>query len=129
MLTVFEKDHRAEGERRHTDMTTLVASMVQRGSKFRREATRKTRAIVAEIYSAPRVTEAATRHARLGVRWDFNLRERREKAERLIDEQRPLLLIESPRCSAFGKLRNINQTRRDPKVARAELESARVHLR
>ena len=67
MLTVFEKDHRAEAERRHKDMTTLAASMVRRGSKYRREATRKTRAIVAEIFSAPRVTEAATRHPRFGA--------------------------------------------------------------
>ena len=109
MLTVFGKDHRAEAERRHKDTTTLVASIVQRGYKFRREATRKTRAIVAEIYSALRGTEAATRHARFGgipghaldltgcdedgVRWDFNLQARRDKAERLIDEQRFLLLI------------------------------------
>ena len=61
LLTVFEKDHRAEAERRHKDMTTLVASMVQRGSKLRREATRKTRAIVAEIYSAPRVRQRGMR--------------------------------------------------------------------
>ena len=67
MLTVFEKDHRAEAQRRHKEITVLVASMVQRGSTFSREATRKTRAVESEIYSAPRVTEAAARHARLGA--------------------------------------------------------------
>ena len=39
-------------------MTALVASMMQRRPNFWRETTRKTRAIVAEIYSTPRVTEA-----------------------------------------------------------------------
>ena len=29
MLAVFKKDHRAEAQRRHKDMTVLVASMVQ----------------------------------------------------------------------------------------------------
>ena len=145
MLTVFKKDHRAEGERSHKDMATLVASMVQRGSKFRRKATRKMRAIVAEIYSAPRVTEAAARHARFGaipgfgldlagcddhgVRWDVNLQEQRDKAERLIDEQRPLLLLGSPMCTAFSNGQNINRARRDPEVVCAQLQRARLHLR
>ena len=62
------------------------------------------------------------------VRWGSNLQKRRDKAERLIDEQRHLMLIGSPMCTAFSNLQNTNKARRDPEVLRAELGRARVHL-
>ncbi len=37
-----------------------------------------------------------------GKPWDFNLKEQRDKAEKILDEQRPLLLIGTPMCTAFS---------------------------
>ena len=47
-------------------MVALVTSLGHSGRKYRREATSRLRALVSEVYSAPRVTEAARRHPRLG---------------------------------------------------------------
>ena len=102
------------------------------------------RAVVSEVYSAPRVADIARRQPRLGAipgvsldltgkdeqgnPWDFNLKEQREKAERLIDEQRPLLLIGTPMCTAFSNIQNLNKARRDPEIVRRELIKACIHF-
>ena len=44
---------------RYHELTELVSAMGHDGRKFRREATKGLRAIVSEVYSAPRVTAAA----------------------------------------------------------------------
>ena len=82
-----------------------VSSLGQSGPKIHREASNRLRAIVSEVYSAPRVTATAARHPRLGMMpgmaldltktkskgepWDFNNPARRDEAEKLLDEQRP----------------------------------------
>ena len=63
MLVVFAKENRQEAKQRYGEAMALVASMGRPGRKFRREATRRTRAIVSELYSAPRVTDAAETRA------------------------------------------------------------------
>ena len=66
---------------------------------------------IMEVYSPPRVTATARRHPRLGIipgialdltvndetgaPWNFSIPAQRAKAERLLDEQKPLLLIGS----------------------------------
>ena len=106
---------------RYGDMMALVSSLGQCGRKFRREATSRSRAIVSEVYSAPRVTATAARHPRLGMihgmaldltttkskgePWDFNDRARRDEAEKLLDVQRPQLLIGSPLCTAISDIK------------------------
>ena len=90
------------------------------GVKYRREAVKHMRAIVSEVYSAPRVTEAARQHPRLGIipgiafdltlnddtglPWDFSIPAQRQKAENSIDEQQPILLIGSPMCTPFSNI-------------------------
>ena len=145
MLAVMSKEARSEARERYRDVLNLVTAMGGQARKFRREATRRVRAIVSEIYSAPRVTDAARRHARFGILpgialdltgtdeddglpWDFNDHRKREKAERLLDEQRPILLICSPMCTAFCNIQNLNRAKRDPAVVSRELAQARRHL-
>ena len=119
-LAVQEPNHRAKAREKYVDMVYLVSALGQNGKKFRREATTKLRAIVSEIYSAPRVTEMARRKARLGLLpgcaldltgcdergrpWDFNVAEMRDQAEKRLDRQKPMLLIGTPMCTAFSAL-------------------------
>ena len=144
-MAVFRREERSEAKVRYGDMMALVSSLVQCGRKFRREATSCLRAIVSETYSAPRVTETAARHPRLGVMpgmaldptttnskgeaWDFNDPGRREEAKKLLDEQRPQLLIGSSMCTAFSNIQSLNKAERDPTIVVAEIEKARVHLK
>ena len=82
------------------------------------------RNIVSEIYSPPRVTDAARRNPSLGIRpgfaldlttsddegrpWDFDDPSQRAKAKALVLEKKPQLLIGSPMCTAFSCLQALN---------------------
>ena len=69
---------------------------------------------LAEVYSPPRV---ATQGKKMGLRvgesmdlttgWDFNKEEDRIKAEKRVDEQKPLVRIGSPPCVAFSQLQTL----------------------
>ena len=63
-----------------------------------------------------------------GNQWNFDLPEMREKAERLLDAQKPTLLIGSPLCTPFSNLQPINDPRRDPELVAKEKASGRRHL-
>ena len=39
--------------------------------------------------------------------WDFNKEEDRLRAEKLVDEQKPLVLIDSPPCVAFRQVQTL----------------------
>ena len=80
--------------------------------------------IVSEIYSPPRVTAAATLLPSLRCipgfaldlttsdadwkPWDFDILENRIRAKRLVEEQRPALLICTPMCTACSAWQRIN---------------------
>ena len=88
------------------------------GIKYKREVVQRLRAVVSEVYSAARVTEAARRFPRIGMLpgialdltvndesgnpWDFSIPSQRKKAEELLNRQRPMLLIGSPSCTPFS---------------------------
>ena len=61
--------HRDARSRRtkHDELTELVLALGHDGVKYRREATKRLRAVVSEVFSAPRVTAAARRHPRIGI--------------------------------------------------------------
>ena len=63
-----------------------------------------------------------------GLPWDFDIKEKRDKARRLLREQKPLVLIGSPVCTAWCTWQRINNLRRDPEVVARELVKARLHL-
>ena len=94
--------------RRQKEIIDLVASLGGDARAFRRERARKARAIIAEFYSPPRVSALARELPSYGIApglaldltvpdengdlWDFSIPAMRAKAERLLDEQAPLLL-------------------------------------
>ena len=66
---------------------------------------------VCEVFSPPRVGLEGKRYGLtpgdamdLTTGWDFNLKSHQEKAERYIDEQKPLVVIGSPPCTPFSQL-------------------------
>lgn len=66
VLSLMAKEQRTRARGTHDEIICLVDALGHSGRKYRREATQRLRAVVSEVYSAPRVTEAARRHARLG---------------------------------------------------------------
>ena len=63
-----------------------------------------------------------------GNAWDFSIPSQRKKAETLLAEQQPTLLIGSPMCTPFSNIQNINKARRDPAVIENEIARGRLHL-
>ena len=110
-MAVFRREERSSANIRYDDMMVLVSSLGRCGRKFRRETIGWLRAIVSEVYSAPRVTATATRNPKP---WDFNDLAKCDEAEKLLDEQRPHLPIGSPMCTAFSNMQNLNKAKRDP---------------
>ena len=112
---------------------------------FRDRARDYIKASVAEIYSPPRVTKAATVLPRLGkepgatldittsderdIPWDFTKDEMKRKAEKLLDETKPDLLVGSPMCTKFSSWQRINRRRtRNPRRFEQERAEAVEHL-
>ena len=97
---------------------------------------------VSEIYSRPRVTSMAEQLGLIpgmsldlatvdpddGKPWDFNVREKREKALKLVFTRRSLLLIGSPMCSAFSQIQSLNWSRMSPEKVLEVKEYGRKHL-
>ena len=118
---------RSRVESRYHELTELVNALGHDGRKFRREATRGLRAIVSEVYSAPRVAAAAKKFHRLGILpgtsldltgtdengqpWDFGVPAMRRKAEALLEREKPVLLIGSPSCTPFSNIQNLNKAK------------------
>ena len=59
---------------------------------------------------------------------DFSRPSMRSKAEKLVDEQKPTLLVGTPMCTAFSTWQFSNAKKRDPKIVESEKKSGRVHL-
>ena len=122
----------------------VIASLGGDSGAYRRERARKAKAIVAEFYSPPRVSALAKEMPSYGIApglaldltvpdengepWDFSRPSMRAKAERLLDEQAPLLLIGTPMCTAFSTWQYINNKKRDPRIVAAERKSGLQHL-
>ena len=91
------------------------------------ERARSARAIIAEMYYPPRVTAAARRLPKYGLEpglaleitadehtgklFDRSIKAQREKAESMLDDQEPILLIGSPMCTCFSVIQAINHAR------------------
>ena len=100
--------------------------------------------IVSEVYSPPRITqELKSRRRRFenlapglaldliirdpddGQHWDFSLKSKRDKARRLLQESKPVLLIGSPMCTAFSTWQRLNwaRTERLDEMRRAYIQA------
>ena len=83
---------------------------------------RKVQFSIHELYSPPRVNNIASRLRQIpgmsfditindpddGQPWDFNNPEKADKARRIIENKRAVLLIGSPMCTAFSSWQHIN---------------------
>ena len=97
---------------------------------------------VSEIYSKPRVTSMAEKMGLVsgmaldlttvdpddGKPWDFNIKDKRDKALKLLFTRRSLLLIGSPMCAAFSQLQNMNWGNMSEEDMSRVKEYGRVHL-
>ena len=63
-----------------------------------------------------------------GQPWDFNVKAKRDKAERIIADGRAMLLIGSPMCSAFSQLQTLNKWSTPEVVRNMRLQEARRHI-
>ena len=144
VLNLGERDCRREIRRQHREALELAYALGVDGRRYRRESIQRLRAIVSEVYSAPRVTDAARRFPRIGILpgtafdltsndsegnpWDFSIPSQRRKAEAQIEKEKPVLLIGSPMCTPFSNIQNINRAKRDPRIVKEEIDKARLHL-
>jgi len=127
------------------EINALVNGFGGDGGKYRRERKKALNRMIAEIYSPPRVTEAAkllpdlgcipgfaldlTTMDENGKPWDFDRPEQRKKAWQLLEEKKPMLLIGTPMCTAFSAWQRINNMKRDADTVTKEWTRAMVHLR
>ena len=94
-----------------------------------------------EVYSPPRVNQMAERLGLIpglsldltvndtdGQPWDFNVKEKRDKAEALIKNKQALLLIGSPMCTAFSSLQKMNFARMTKEQVDKVIEYGTRHL-
>ena len=123
---------------------SLVEQLGGSSRGYRRDRKRQLRALVSEIYSRPRVTNAAkllpslrampgyasdlTTADENGIPWEFDVKERRDEAMRRIREQKPVLLIGSPMCTAFSAWQHLNNAKKDPEDVLKEYAKAMVHM-
>ena len=144
MVMLFQVEEREAARQRQKEVIDVVASLGGDARAFRRELARRARAIVAEFYSPPRVSALAKELPSYGIApglaldltvpdengepWDFSKPRMRAKAERLLDEQMPTLLIGTPMCTPFSTWQFINDRKRDPATVEAEKRAGRDHL-
>ena len=96
---------------------------------------------VAEIYSPPRMTAMAhslgqkagsamdlTTVDEDGMPWDFSVTSNQKKAMKILEEERPWLLVVSPPCTMFSTLQNLTLEKRDADEVRKQLKEAVKHL-
>ena len=126
------------------EVLNLVDELGGSRGGYRRDRKKQLKALVSELYSPPRVTNAAkllpslkampgyafdlTTSDENGVPWDFDIPERRAEAKRRILEQRPVLLVGSPMCTAFSTWQHLNATKGDPVKIKEAYTRAMVHL-
>ncbi len=113
------------------------------GRSYRREVRQSARKLVSEIYSAPRITkmirQSKLRHILPGFAfditvndpldgkpWDFSLKDKRERARRLLREQGPYVLIGSPMCTQFCTWQALNAAKSPDKQAVEDARRAAV---
>jgi hypothetical protein len=93
----------------------ILATLGANPKRYRRERSRAVKALVSEVYSAPRVTLAAKLLPGLGVlpgfaldlttvnkqghNWDFTQEAMRREAREIVETEEPMFLIGSPPCT------------------------------
>ena len=112
------------------EILSVIKVMGGNVGQYKRERKAAMRAIVSEIYSPPRVTAAAKLLPELklipgfaldltvadtdGRLWDFDDVVMRDRVRKRLLDERPMLLVGSPMCTAFSTWQRINNKIRDP---------------
>ena len=144
LMAVLRRDEKLEIEETNREIMIVLRSLGADTAQYRRERKRSIRAVVSEINSLPRVTAAMKFFPELriipgftldlttadtdGQLWDFDSKVMRDRALKKIREERPLLLIGSPMCTAFSTWQRINDKIRCPVTVAAEKRRAVKHL-
>ena len=95
----------------------------------------KAKSDVAEIYSPPRITKMAREMGMNaswaldltevdqddGMPWDLSKPEKRSKAVKRLDEDKPLMLIGCPMCGALSTWQNTNYDKMNDKEKRLKI--------
>jgi len=117
------------------EMSNIIAQIYTEHIKYGKHTS--------EIYSPPRVTAAALARAEFPVGfaldlgetdsydnkpWDFTIKDKRERAEALVRETKPLLLIGSPPCTSFCTLFLSNKSRMKPHLFDKIVAEGLIHL-
>ena len=126
-------------------LSELVAALGGNPGKHRRAVAKKMKAVVSEVYSPPRVSAMAkllpgfdvlpgfaldlTTEDEDGQPWDFDKMDQREKARRLLKQQKPMFLIGTSMCTAFSAWQHKSRTPRGDEESRRIMIRARIHLR
>ena len=126
---------------------SLVASIGGNRKAYRRDRSAALKRVVSEIYSSPRVTDAAKLLPSLKVipgfaldfttnddesrPWDFSKLEMRQAARAKVDAEKPMVLVGSPMCTEYGAWQIINDAvaGRDDTEIRRRKAAADVHMR
>ena len=136
LMAVLTRDARKEIVEHDNEIMAVVRALGGDSQRYRRERSKAVKAIVAEIYSPPRVTAAAKLLPELrlipgfaldlttedsdGRKWDFDEKEMRDRAKQRLADEQPMLLVGSPMCTAFSTWQRINDKLRDPVTVAAE---------
>ena len=136
VIMMMALGQRGRARETHAGIVLLVASFEHNRRRFGREAEQRLRAAVSEVHFAPRVTDAARLHSHLGrilglvldITASDDLPETCEKAERLLDAQKPALCTGRLMCMPFSNLQRINDPSRDPEFAAKEKAAGWRHL-
>ena len=99
------------------------------------------RPVVSEVFSPPRVAAMAENMgmksgdpldistvSNKGEPWDFDRKDKRDEARRLIQQSKPRLLIGSPMCTAFPALQNRSRERMGEERWKEVTVRATIHL-
>ena len=144
LFAVLCRDEKEAIREAEQDILAIVRSLGGDRGKYKRERMKAVRAVVSEIYSPPRVTAATKLLPELkvipgfaldlttvdedGRRWDFDDVSMQERALKRVREERPMLLVGSPMCTAFSTWQRINNKIRDKYVVECEKRRAVMHL-
>ena len=144
LLSVMTRDYVDELKQNEKDIIGVVKALGGCPNRYRRERRAALRAVVSEIYSPPRVTAAAKLLPELkiipgfaldlttadsdGKHWDFDDKVMRDRAMQRVRDEKPLLLVGSPMCTAFSTWQRVNNAFRDPVVVAGEMARAKKHL-
>jgi len=138
--------HQREVLEHNVEILKLVDQLGSGSRSYRRHRQTALKNLVAEIYSAPRVTKALKLLPGLGLTagfaldltttdddgnsWDFTKEEMKEKARNKVRNEEPMLLVGSPSCTEFSTWQALNaakHNRDEAKIATARL-GAEAHM-